>query len=295
MNVLVAGGSGFIGRNLCEELVARGHDVTVLSRSPGDDLPQGVSTAMGNVSAYDSIEKHFAGRDAVVNLVALSPLFRPSGGDEMHDRIHRRGTENVVRAAEKHGVGRLVQMSGLGADVDAPTHYLRAKGRADEIVRDSDLDWVIVRPSVIFGEGGEFVRFTKLLALPYLTALPGGGKTRFQPIWVGDVAPMLADAVEEDRHVGETYEIGGPEKLSLAEIARLAHGADGRPVNVIPVPMDLAKVGLTLMGAIPGAPMGSDQYRSLTLDHTVAYTDVGDFGVAESDLKTLPEYLRDRG
>ena len=293
MNVLVAGGSGFIGHVLCRELVDRGHDVTILSRSPADDdLPEGVSTAMGNVSAYDSIEGHFSGRDAVVNLVALSPLFRPSGGEEMHDRIHRLGTENVVRAAEEHDVPRLMQMSGLGAAPDAPTHYLRAKGRAEEIVRGSDLDWTIVRPSIIFGDGGEFVRFTKLVALPYVTALPGGGKTRFQPIWVEDVVPILADAATEDEHAGRTYEIGGPEVLTLAEVARLAHGADGRPVNVIPIPMPLARIGLTVLGAIPGAPMGADQYRSLTLDNTVAENDIAAFGVDESDLTTLREYLR---
>ncbi|MFB6129829.1 MAG: complex I NDUFA9 subunit family protein [Salinigranum sp.] len=292
MNVLVAGGSGFVGRNLCRTLLDRGHDVTVLSRSPGSDLPDGVSTAMGDVSAYDSIEAAFEGRDAVVNLVALSPLFRPSGGEVMHDRVHRRGTENVVRAAEERGVDRLVQMSALGADPRGETHYIRAKGRAEEIVRESDLEWTIFRPSVVFGEGGEFLRFTKLLAPPYLTVLPGGGRTRFQPIWVGDLVPLLASALEDEAHVGETYEIGGPEALTLAEIARLAHGAEGRPVNVVSIPMGLAKLGLGALGAIPGAPMGPDQYRSLTFDNTVAHNDVAAFGVGESDLKTLRAYLR---
>jgi NADH dehydrogenase len=292
MKTLVVGGSGFVGSHLCRELKERGHSVTALSRSPGDgNLPTGVAKTMGNVTAYDSIVEAFDGMDVVVNLVALSPLFKPSGGDEMHDRVHRQGTENVVRACEEHDVPRLVQMSALGADPNGDTAYIRAKGSAEEIVTDSSLDWVIFRPSVVFGDGGEFVSFTKKLAPPYVTPLPGGGKTRFQPIWVGDLVPMLADACEDDEHSGKTYEIGGPEKLTLAAVAKAIHGAAGRSVTVVPVPMALAGVGLSVAGKVPGFPMGADQYRSLKFDNTTADNDVGAFGVNEDDLTTLGEYL----
>jgi NADH dehydrogenase len=292
MRVLVAGGSGFIGSYLCRELKERGHSVTALSRSPGNDqLPTGVAKAMGNVTAYDSMHEAFDGMDVAVNLVALSPLFKPSGGDEMHDRVHRQGTENVVRACEEHGVSRLVQMSALGADPAGETAYIRAKGEAEEVVTNSSLDWVIFRPSVVFGDGGEFVSFTKKLAPPYVTPLPGGGKTRFQPIWVHELVPMLADACEDDDHVGQTYEIGGPEKLTLAEVAETIHGAEGRSVTVVPVPMALAGVGLSVAGKVPGFPMGADQYRSLKFDNTTADNDVGAFGVEESELTTLGAYL----
>ncbi|MFB6281213.1 MAG: complex I NDUFA9 subunit family protein [Haloferacaceae archaeon] len=292
MRVLVAGGSGFIGRHLCRELLERDHSVTALSRTPGEeDLPDGVETAVGDVTAYDSIESAVEGMDAVVNLVALSPLFKPSGGDGMHDRVHRQGTENCVRAAEAGGVDRFVQMSALGADPDGPTAYIRAKGEAERIVEESDLDWTVFRPSVVFGDGGEFVPFTKKLAPPYVTPLPGGGKTRFQPIWVGDLVPMLADALEDDDHVGEVYEIGGPEELTLADVARLAHGAEGRSVTVVPVPMALAGVGLSVLGMVPGAPMGADQYRSLRFDNTTDRNAVEAFGRSTDDLTTLASYL----
>ena len=292
MEILVAGGDGFIGSKLCGALADRGHDVTAMSRSPPDEpLADGVDHATGDVTAYDSIVDTVDGHDAVVNLVALSPLFRPKGGEEKHFEIHLEGTKNLVEAAEEGGVERFLQMSALGADPDGPTHYIRAKGQAEEVVRNSDLDWTIARPSVVFGDGGEFVKFTKLLAPPFVTPLPGAGKTRFQPIFVGDLVPMLADAVEKEEHVGETYELGGPEKLTMAEVARLGHRADGRPVNVLPVPMSLSKIGLSTLDYLPGFPFGSDQYRSLEMDNTIEDNDVAAFGVDEAALTTLSAFL----
>lgn len=293
MKVLVTGGDGFIGRHLCAELVDRGHDITSLSRSPDPSvLPQSVETVAGDVADYESIEGAFEGQDAVVHLAALSPVFQPRGGDEMHDRVNLGGTRNAVRAAEEHGVDRFVHQSGLGVDPDAPTHYHRSKGRAETVVRESDLDWVIFRPSVVFGEGDEFVPFTKLVTTPYLAGLPGGGRMRFQPIFVGDLVPMLATAVEDDERVGQVYELGGPEVLSLAEVTKLAYRAEGKPVRIVPVPMPIARIGLTLAGLIPWIPLGPDQYRSLKgVDNTVADNDVEAFGVDPAELTTLGAYL----
>ncbi|MFW5939855.1 MAG: complex I NDUFA9 subunit family protein [Halolamina sp.] len=292
MQVLVAGGDGFIGRPLCAELVDRGHDVTAMSRSaPDEPLPDGVAHERGDLTDYESIEPVVDGHDAVVNLVALSPLFSPRGGEEQHFSVHLEGARYLVAAAEETGVDRFLQQSALGADPNGPTHYIRAKGQAEDVVRDSNLDWTITRPSVVFGDGGEFVKFTKLLAPPYVTPLPGGGKTRFQPIYVGDLVPMLADAVLEDEHVGKTYDIGGPEKLTMAEVARMGHRADGRSVNVLTIPMPLAKIGLSMLDYVPGFPFGSDQYRSLRMDNTVGTNDVAAFGVDEARLTTLASYL----
>ncbi|WP_132057956.1 complex I NDUFA9 subunit family protein [Halorussus amylolyticus] len=290
MNILVAGGTGFIGTNLVAELDDRGHDVTVLARDPDDaDLPAGVERAKGDVTDVDSIEAAFEDQDAVVNLVSLSPLFKPSGGAS-HMAVHLGGTQNVIEAAERHGVRKIVQMSALGADPDGPTEYIRAKGQAEQVVEDSGLAYTTFRPSVVFGDGGEFVGFTKKLTTPYVTALPGGGKTRFQPIWVGDLVPILADGVDED-HDGETYEIGGPEVLTMADVAKLAYRAEGKSLTVLPVPMALSKLGLTAADPIPFVPFGADQFRSLKMDNTVAHNDIDAFGVEAADLTTLAAYL----
>jgi NADH dehydrogenase len=289
MDVLVAGGTGFVGRHLCRLLDDRGHDVTVLSRDPDPStVPSGVSTVAADVTE-DDLDPHCEGRDAVVNLVALSPLFQPRG--RTHDAVHVGGTRALVDASESTGVGRFLQTSALGADPDGATAYLRAKGRAENVVVESGLDWTVFRPSVVFGDGGEFVSFTKRLTTPYVTGLPGGGRTRFQPIWVGDLTPMLADAIEDDTHVGAVYEIGGPERLTLADVAKLAHRADGRSLTVVPVPMALAKLGLSVAGGVPGVPFGADQYRSLRMDNVTDENDATAFGVDPSDMRTLADHL----
>jgi len=295
MNVLVAGGTGFIGSYLCRELVDRGHDVTALSRSPAE-TPEGVESAVGDVTAYDSVAGTVEGHDAVVNLVALSPLFVPDGGNEMHDAVHREGTANLVRAAEEADVDRFLQMSALGADPDGATHYIRAKGRAEGVVRDSDLDWTIIRPSVVFGEGGEFVSFTKRLKKLFAPGvpvypLPGGGTTRFQPIHVADLSPMIADAVTGSEHVEETYELGGPERLTLREITNLVYEAEGDGITIISLPMAMAKVGLTTLSVVPGFPMGPDQFESLKFDNTTADNDADAFDVDTAELTALGGYL----
>jgi NADH dehydrogenase len=124
-----------------------------------------------------------------------------------------------------------------------------------------------------------------------LYPLPGGGKTRFQPIHVEDLVPMIAAAVTDDEHAGETYEIGGPEVLTLRQVTDLVYEAERKGVTIVPLPMPLAKVGLSVLGAVPGFPMGPDQYRSLKFDNTTADSDVGAFGVDQADLTTLGEHL----
>lgn len=294
MDVLVAGGTGFIGSHLCRELVDRDHHVTAVSRSPDPEaVPDAVEVAAADVTDPDSLAE-LPEADAIVNLVALSPLFRPEGGEEMHDRIHRRGTENLLDRAEATDADRFVQLSALGADPNGDTAYIRAKGAAERAVEASDVPHVVFRPSVVFGEGGEFVSFTRDLKETFapgvpIYPLPGGGRTRFQPIWVGDLVVMIADSLAGD-HDGGTYEIGGPEELSLRGVVDRVFQADDRQVSVLSLPMSLAKIGLSAMGAV-GGPMGPDQYRSLTVDNTTADNDVEAFGYYPEDLRTLDDYL----
>ncbi|MFB6353412.1 MAG: complex I NDUFA9 subunit family protein [Halobacteriales archaeon] len=296
MHVLVTGGTGFVGRHLCRELDDRGHDVTAFARNPDDaDLPAAVATTRGDVTDPDSLEPAVAGMDAVVHLVALSPLFKPEGGERRHERVTAEGTRNVVAAAEAADVDRLVYQSALGADPASPMAYLRAKGRAEEAVRTAALERVVVRPSIIFGDDGEFLPFVELLTTPYVTALPGGGRTmRFQPIWVEEFAPLLADCVDGADHAGATYEIGGSEQLSLADVTRAVYRARGQSVVILPVPVSLAKLGLALGDPLPFVPFGRGQARALRYENVTDENDLDAFGVDPADLTTLGAYLRRR-
>ncbi|WP_226482277.1 NAD(P)H-binding protein [Natrinema amylolyticum] len=287
MDVLIAGGSGFIGQSLCRVLLDRGHAVTVASRTPdAAGVPAAVDTVAVDVTV-PGLDDVVDGRDAVVNLVALPSHVQPRG--RSHEAVHFDGTRHLVAASERAGVDRFVQLSGLGVDSGVETAYFRAKRRAERVVRESELAWVIYRPSVVFGDGCAFLPFVERLSLPLVTPLPGGDRTRLQPIWVEDLAPLLADGVEDDRHVGRCYEIGGPERLTLAETVRRIRGGG----VVVPIPMGLAAVAAMIVDPLPWIPFGRDQYRVLGLDNTIADNDVTAFGVSPDSLRTLSAYLAD--
>ncbi|MBZ6495128.1 complex I NDUFA9 subunit family protein [Natrinema longum] len=289
MEILVAGGTGFVGRALCPVLVDRGHRVTAASRTPdADGLPAAVETVAADVTDPD-LESIVDGHDAVVNLVALPSHVQPRG--RSHEAVHFDGTRHLVAASERAGVDRFVQLSGLGVESGVETAYFRAKRRAERVVRDADLEWVIYRPSVVFGDGCAFVPFVERTVPPLLTPLPGGGRTRLQPVWVEDLAPMLADGLEDDRHVGNCYEIGGPERLTLAETVTLIRGGG----VVVPIPMALAAVLATVIDPLPWIPFGRDQYRVLEVDNTTADNDVTAFGADPESLQTLSTYLATDG
>lgn len=290
MDVLVVGGTGFVGTRLCTELVERGHEVAALSRTPGDaDLEDGVERVAGDVTAYDSIVGAFDGRDAVYFLPALSALFEPPSG-RSHDAVHRGGTENALRAAAEHGVERYIQVSGIFPHPEPRTDYGRAKARAEALVRDSGLEWTIVRPGIVFGDGDQFGEFLRFVRTPLFAPLPGGGDAVFQPIWVGDLALMLADCLEDETHVGRTYALAGPERLTLRECVELVAAADGRRVRPVPVPTGLVKLGLSLAEYVPRTPMGADQAKSVGVDLAVE-DDTDAFGVGRDAMVTYAEYL----
>lgn len=285
MKVLIAGGSGFIGRSLCRVLLERGHAVTVASRTPDPAaLPTGVETVALDVTE-PPLADALAGHDAVVNLVALPSHVQPRG--RSHETVHLGGTRNLVDACEQADVDRFVQLSGLGVDSGVETAYFRAKRRAERVVRESSLEWVIYRPSVVFGDSCAFLPFVERTAPPLVVPLPGGGRMRLQPIWVADLTPLLVDGLEDDRHVGRCYEIGGPERLTFAETVTLICG--GRVV--VPIPMPLAAVLAALVDPLPWIPFGRDQYRVFELDNTTADNDVTSFGVSPESLLTLGAYL----
>ncbi len=287
MEVIVTGGTGFVGSHLVNELAERGHDVTAADLDTSEtavDIPDKVEREELDVTRSGTLD--FQGFDAVVHLVALSPVSRPR--KVSYEDVHVGGTANVVREAEDSGVKRMVHMSALGADPEGETEYLRTKGEAEKKVRDSGLEYRIFRPSVIFGEGDEFLSFFREAVMKSaVVPLPGAGRNRFQPVYVKDVARLLRIAVEGGLEK-DTYEVGGPRPVTMREVVEMAGRAEGREPFILPVPMSLVFLGLLFMGSFPASPVGLDQYRSLKMDNVPDRNDAAE----ELDfMKSLSRYV----
>lgn len=204
--VLVIGGSGFIGRNVADSLLQAGYAVTVPSRSP-KSIPQAQAIKMVVADVHDAgqLNALMSGCDVVINLVGIL-----HGTAADFEQAHVGLTQNVVEACRLNGIRRYLHISALGAHPDAPSNYQRSKARAEAVVRASGLDWTIYRPSVVFGEGDQFLNlFAKLLR--YLPFLPlAGAATKFQPVWVKDVARAIVQGVEGAELIGQTLSLVGP-------------------------------------------------------------------------------------
>lgn len=286
MKVYVTGGTGFVGSHLAHKLAWAGHEVTLggLSTEGVIDLPDDVEVEEIDVTNTESLD--FTGHDAVIHLVGLSPLFEPK---VPYHKIHVEGTENVMEACEEAEIERYIHMSALGAAPEGDTEYLRTKGEAQTLVENSDLDWTVFRPSVIFGEGGQFIDFTDSLITPIISGLPSANP-KFQPLYVEDIGDLFVEAVEDEKHIHQVYDLGGPKVHSMKDIAKMIEKSKGRGLKVLPVPMPLVKVGMLLSENL-GLRFGMDQYRSLKNDNTAVEKDLKYFRKSEEDMETLSGYL----
>jgi len=287
MKIYVTGGTGFVGSHLAHKLAWAGHEVTLggLSTEGVIELPDHAEVEQIDVTDPETLD--FSGHDVVIHLVGLSPLFEPK---VPYHKIHVEGTENVIEACQEAGIDRYVHMSALGADPEADTEYLRTKGEAQTLVENSGLDWTVFRPSVIFGEGGQFLNFTESLLTPFVTALPGGGKNKFQPIYVEDIGDLFVETIEDDHHIGEAYDLGGPDIYSMKDIAKLIEKSKGRVLKVLPVPMPFVRIAMTLSEEL-GLKFGRDQYRSLKKDNITEENDVEAFRKSVDEMEPLEGYL----
>lgn len=265
--VLVTGGTGFVGSHVCRALIARGLLPRLLVRTgseghvPADIRERGRIT-LGDVTDRESVEYAMQGTSAVIHLVGIIREF-PSTGVTF-ERLHVAGTRNVVDAAIRWGIPRLVHMSALGARVGGPTRYFDTKGRAEEYVRSSGLAWTIFRPSLIFGPGDQFINeLGRLLRIAPFFPVPGDGKYQLQPVFVGDVAKGFADAVLWPETAGQTFEIGGPERLSYDELLDRVASGIGRRARKVHVPLSILRPVVRRMERSGKFPLTTDQLEML--------------------------------
>lgn len=265
--VLVIGGSGFIGSALVRRLSQSGCRVVVPTRNPDrvpaalQRLPQ-VEYRQADVHDPAMLSDLMAGSDVVINLVGILQG-RPA--DFM--RAHVELTAKIVAACEQSGIRRYLHMSALGANPGGPSHYQRSKAMAEDKVRTSALDWTIYRPSVVFGEGDRFLNlFARLLRFSPVLPL-AGATTKFQPVWVEDVARAFVAGVERPELIGQTFSLVGPRVYTLAELVRLAGEYSGAKRPVIPLPDWAARLQASLLSVLPNPPLSHDNLDSLTVDN----------------------------
>jgi uncharacterized protein YbjT (DUF2867 family) len=221
----VFGGSGFVGRHIVRALAREGWRVRAASRRPdlaGFLRPQGtvgqIEPVQANLRYPDSVARAIEGADVVVNAAGV----KSERGPQSYEAVHVSGAGEIARAARAEGVRALVQISGIGSDSGSANPYIASKGRAEEVARAEFPDAIMLRPSVVFGPQDEFLNRFAALAR-FLPALPlfGGGETRLQPVFAGDVALATARALGGAAEPGQTYELGGPEIMTLREAVQL--------------------------------------------------------------------------
>lgn len=272
--VTIFGGSGFLGRHVVRALAQRGYRIRIAVRRP--DLA-GFMQPMGNVGQImpmqanlrdaASVERAIAGADAVVNLVGILYETRK----QRFANVHRDGAKLIAEASAKLGIERLVQISAIGADVSSPSAYAKSKGEGEKAVLQAFPSTVIVRPSLLIGNEDDFFnKFAEMSRLSPFLPLVGGGTTKFQPAFVGDVAEVIARGVDGLLQAGTIYELGGPEVKSFKALLELMMRETRKRRLLLPIPYFAANLMGAIFEKLPKPMLTRDQVKLLKRDNLVS-------------------------
>jgi len=299
--VVVFGGSGFVGRHVVGALAKRGYRIRVACRRPdlaGHVQPLGnvgqIQPVQANVRVRWSIDRAVQGADHVVNLVAILH----ETGRQKFGSVHDFGARAVAEAARSVGAG-LTHISALGADLNSPSAYARTKALGEKAVFETIADAVVFRPSINFGpEDSFFNRFAGMARLSPVLPLIGGGQTKFQPVYVGDVAEAIARSVDGMVKGGEIYELGGPQVLTFKECMEEMLAVIDRRRLLVPVPWWVANIQASILQLLPNPLLTKDQVLQLRAHNVVseaaakANRTITGLGIQPQAIATiLPSYL----
>lgn len=293
--VTIFGGSGFVGRHTVRALARAGWRIKVATRHPASGFflrPLGsvgqIDFVKCDVSDPQSVAQAVAGAQAVINLTGI--LFEK--GQSFED-VQADGAAHIAQASAAAGVRALVHVSAIGADLESESAYAVTKAEGEQAVREAFAGAVILRPSIIFGpEDGFFNKFAAMARLAPALPLIGGGLTRFQPVFVGDVAQAILAALS--RQDGRTYELGGPTTYTFKQLLQLILRETGRNRALIPIPFALASLKAAFLQLLPNPILTMDQVRLLKKDNVVSSTaaGLGDLGITPTSVEAvIPAYL----
>lgn len=302
--ILIVGGSGFLGRHLTARLCAQNRRVIVPSRRAerARHLLMLPTARLVDLAAADApgLESLVAGADAVVNLAGI--LHGSWGEPYGHEfaQAHVELPQRIADACAKTGVRRLVHVSALGVSDDptipGPSMYLRSKADGERAIRTAaGVDWTILRPSVLFGPQDNFLNaFAKLQRIFPVIPL-ARADARFQPVYVGDVAQAIVNALDTPATIGHTYELAGPEVFTLRELVELAGRWSGHPRPVWPLGYTLGQLQAGILGAMPNPMMSMDNFDSMSVDNVASGPIAPELGIVPTPLAAVaPEYLPQR-
>ena len=272
MTVAVVGATGFVGSHVVPRLAGAGHRVIAVSRRGArrSDWGETVETRSADVATGRRVAEALAGADAVVHLVAIP---RETDGRRF-EQVNVRATGRVVDAARAAGIRRFVHLSAMGVTDDPKLAYLSSKWRGEQLVRESGLDWVVLRPSLLFGPGDGFfslVRTTLKWWSPGVVAIPGKGDARFQPLAAADLAIAVERSLVDPERVGSIYELGGPQHVTYREIVEEVMRVTGMRRLKVPMPIPLiSALTVATDRFLPIFPVSHDQISSLQRPNSTA-------------------------
>ena len=292
--VCIIGGAGFVGRSIADQACAAGHRVRVVTRSRPRArelmvLPT-LEISVADVNTDEGLARVLDGMDAVIN---LSGVLYPRGGSSFR-QVHAELPRRIAFAAMKAGVRRMLHMSSLGADVNGPSEYLRSKGEGEVAVRSgpSELARTVFRPSVIFGEHDDFLNMFATMARISPVIPLARAQTRFQPIWVEDVARCFVTSIEDPRTFGQAYDLCGPRVYTLEELMRFVIATLGLKRKIVALPESLAQMQALTLEYLPGKLMTRDNLRSMSIASVCSGPFPSVFGFAPSAMEAVvPQYL----
>ena len=296
MIVAITGGTGFVGSEVVRQLHATGHVPRLLVRSPSSSKAQELKAnfdaelKFGDVLSSDSLAEAIAGCGAVIHLVGIISEV----GRQTFARVHTEGACNVLSASKQAGVRRYIHMSALGTRPNAVARYHQTKWAAEQAVRASGLVWTVFRPSIIYGPGDGFVNlFARLSRFLPVLPLIGGGQTRFQPVSVADVASCFVGALTETASQSQTFDLTGPETLTLREIVETILAVTHRRRALLPLPFSVAHIQAACAEFVfnrcfrIAPPLNRDQVAMLREDN------IGDGRQARELFRLSPTSFRD--